>query len=28
MNIASNNSATPKGLPQTMQVDYVKVTQP
>jgi len=28
MNIAANNSATPKGLPQSMYIDYVKVTQP
>ena len=28
MNIAANNSATPKGLPQSMDIDYVKVTQP
>jgi beta-glucanase (GH16 family) len=28
LNIAANNSAGPSGLPQTMQVDYVKVTQP
>jgi beta-glucanase (GH16 family) len=28
MNIAANNSATPGGLPQTMSIDYVKVTQP
>jgi beta-glucanase (GH16 family) len=27
LNIASNNSATPRGLPQNMVIDYVKVTQ-
>lgn len=28
MNIAANNSAVPAGLPQTLNVDYVKVTKP